>query len=506
LFGSRQKSRDKIQRLQKQLENLERHHQRVVNEKRELENRLERQGRELQKSKREVATLSVAAVSLPPDSKLDRHRFGVRLIAMCCNLAKTVGFRAAESVLKIVRKWLGADFIIPSWSSIRTWLCRSGVAALLEAAVRHDDWILMIDHSVQLGDTNVLIILGIRQCDLPVGRALRHEDLKTLAVIPGTSRTKESVAAALEELAEQIGTPVCVIADGATELYEGVKALKNNGQSVLFLDDIKHKAANILKNTLGKQERFLEFQSHIGTTTARIQQTELVQFLPPKKRTKCRFMNLAPLLKWAQMVSHHLRTPSAPGNEGVAAERLKDKLGWLAECEDDLKSWQVCQSIVSATLVFTNEKGVYPGATDELRGHLAQLKLPYDELGNQVHDRLVEAYWRCEYRLINSPHASMRMPVSTEVLESTLGRFKQLQRQHNRGSFTSLLAAFPALLNSSTPETIARHLKAVNNDDVKKWLQKADLNNSTQAKKNKAYRAAKKRNLDTKTLSLNHKT
>ena len=84
---------------------------------------------------------------------------------MCCNLAKTVGFRSTETVLSIVREWLEVEFKIPSWSSIRTWLCRSGVAALLEAAVPQDDWILMVDHSVQLGDTNVLVVLGIRQCE-----------------------------------------------------------------------------------------------------------------------------------------------------------------------------------------------------------------------------------------------------------------------------------------------------------------------------------------------------
>jgi hypothetical protein len=54
--------------------------------------------------------------------------------------------------------------------------------------------------------------------------------------------------------------------------------------------------------------------------------------------------------------------------------------------------------------------------------------------------------------------------------------------------------------------SIARHLKAVNNDDMKKWADKASLNNSTLAKMNKAYRAAKKCNLDTKPLKLNHKT
>lgn len=494
LFRSRERTRDKIQRLQKRLEVLERHQQRVVNENRALSHRLDQQRRELQESQQVVARLSATSVCLPSDPNLYRHRYGARLISMCCNLAKTVGFRAAESVLKIVRVWLGADFTIPSWTSIRTWLCRSGVAAMTEACSRHDDWILKIDHSVQLGQTNVLIVMGVRQSELPDGRAFRLEDLKTLAVVPGTSRNKESVTAALKELTDQIGTPICVIADGASELYEGVKGLENNGQSgqsVLFLDDIKHKAANILKKTLGKQERFLKFQTHLGATTARIQQTELVHFLPPKKRAKCRFMNLVPLLNWGQMVLYHLQNPSASQNADVAQERMQNKLGWLLEHENDLKSWQVCQSIVSATLEFTNKNGVYRGATDDLRQHLAKLKLPLDELSSQVRDQLAQAYWQCEYRLLESPHASKTMPVSTEALESTLGRFKQLQRQHNRGSFTSLLAALPTLLSPSRPETIARHLKATNNQKLKEWLTNAGLNNSTQAKKNRAYREAK---------------
>ena len=95
--------------------------------------------------------------------------------------------------------------------------------------------------------------------------------------------------------------------------------------------------------------------------------------------------------------------------------------------------------------MFTNVRGVYAGTTDELRQHLAKLVLSsgeLDELTRQVYDQLPEAYWQCEHRLVESPHASTTMLVSTGVLESALERFKQLQRQYNRGSFTSLLAAF----------------------------------------------------------------
>jgi hypothetical protein len=36
--------------------------------------------------------------------------------------------------------------------------------------------------------------------------------------------------------------------------------------------------------------------------------------------------------------------------------------------------------------------------------------------------------------------------MSTEILESTFALYKQLERQHSKGGFTSLLAGFGALL------------------------------------------------------------
>lgn len=496
---SREGLREKHQRLQEQLEQSEAHRQRLVNEKRELEQRLEQQRRE---SQQKIAELSSSQVRMLPDPILYRHRYGARMISVCCNLARAVGFRSAEAVLKIVRTWLGSDFEIPSWTTIRSWLCRSGVATLTEACTREDDWILFIDHSVQLGETNVLVVLGIRESQMPQGRALVHEDLKTLAVVPGVSKSKEAVAAALKELTDVIGIPICVVADGAKELLDGAKTLKNNGQSIIVQDDMKHKAANILKKTLGKQPRFLEFQALTGTTTPRIQQTELVHFLAPKKKIKSRFMNLAPQLRWGQMILYHLKTPTAAGNLGISMERLQEKLGWVLEYEDDLKSWQLCQRIVSETLAFTNQRGVYRGATDELIKHLCELGLSLDSLSQQVRDELVGTYRKCEDRLIQSPHADKTLPVSTEVLESMFGRYKQLQRQHNRGSFTSLLAAFAALMKPSTPEDITRQFKSISNQDLKNWVKQARLSNSTQAKKNAAYKEAKRHLIDTKTLLL----
>ena len=44
--------------------------------------------------------------------------------------------------------------------------------------------------------------------------------------------------------------------------------------------------------------------------------------------------------------------------------------------------------------------------------------------------------------------------MSTEILESTFALYKQLERQHSKGGFTSLLAGFAALLKPATDASI----------------------------------------------------
>ena len=47
-----------------------------------------------------------------------------------------------------------------------------------------------------------------------------------------------------------------------------------------------------------------------------------------------------------------------------------------------------------------------------------------------------------------------RLPLSTEVLESSFGLYKQLECQQSKGGFTSLLASFGSLLRPTTPQSI----------------------------------------------------
>ena len=154
-------------------------------------------------------------IKLPSDLPLPHHSYGSKMISLCLNLCQRIGFRPAESSLKIVFDWLGIDAKIPSFDVMRVWACRAGVAQL-QLPTEGDDWIWMADHSNQIGQEKVLQIIGIRVRDLPpLGETLPLQKMQVLATVPGTSWTRDDVRREYEKLANRIGPPKYLLTDGA---------------------------------------------------------------------------------------------------------------------------------------------------------------------------------------------------------------------------------------------------------------------------------------------------
>ena len=168
------------------------------------------------------------------------------MIALCVNLARRIGLRAAADALKMFLDWLGISAKLPTWTTIRTWLLRTGVAEIGRPIEPADDWIWMADHSNQIGQEKALSIIGLRASQLPPpGEPLKHEHVRVLELAPGTSWKREDVAEVYDQLAQQCGAPLAVLVDGAVELREGAEVLEKHGKNTLVLDDFKHYAANV---------------------------------------------------------------------------------------------------------------------------------------------------------------------------------------------------------------------------------------------------------------------
>lgn len=436
---------------------------------------------EIERLQAENKRLRQQPLRLPHDPPLPHHGFGERMICLSINLARTVGLRPTVACLKIFFEWLGVSDRIPEWTTVRTWLMRAGVAAIEEPVEAADDWVWLADHSNQIGPEKTLVVLGLRASQMPPpGVAIRHQDVRVLAVEPGVSWKREDVARAYEKLAARIGAPLAHLADGAVELRDGAEILKKYRKDGIVLGDFKHYAATVLKKIVGDSAPFANFTSQVGRTRSVVQQTELSHFTPPTPKPKARFMNLAATLRWGEMVLWQLDHPQSAARRGIATARMTEKLGWLRGFRADVERWSACQEVVSASITFINEQGLSLGAADRLAEKLKSLPACNDS--REVARRLVDYVRQCEGKLAEG----QRLPLSTEILESSFGLFKQLERQHSKGGFTSLLAAFAALLKPATPKSVRRDFARVSVKQMRSWVSE-NLKTTLASKRKTAY-------------------
>ncbi len=107
-----------------------------------------------------------------------RHCFSVGVIALFLQMVigAATSMRSASAVLKLVGSYLPYVERTPCANSGRLWLLRVGLLELSCEKEKADDWVWMMDHTIQLGPWKCLIVIGIRlSCWLSNRRPLSHD-------------------------------------------------------------------------------------------------------------------------------------------------------------------------------------------------------------------------------------------------------------------------------------------------------------------------------------------
>jgi hypothetical protein len=100
-------------------------------------------------------------------------------------LKACASLRGAERTLSLMSTFFNTEHATPSWYSGRFWLLKLGYYKLTRQKEKADDWIWIVDHTVQWGKEKCLLILGIRQSKLPKSETnLFHEDVEPPALFP----------------------------------------------------------------------------------------------------------------------------------------------------------------------------------------------------------------------------------------------------------------------------------------------------------------------------------
>jgi hypothetical protein len=396
-----------------------------------------------------------------------RHRYRLGLIIRFLELVllAATSLRAAAAILKLFAADLELeDEPTPCANAGRLWILRFGLFALRRSLPVANDWVWMIDHTIQLGPYKCLLIIGIRlSAWLSDRRPLQHEDMTLLNLTPMEHATGEAVHKALQATVERTGAPRAVVSDGGTDLKRGMELFREDHSTTLHRLDLKHKNALLLKKRMQQDKRWQKFVSAANRTKLVTTQTSLAFLNPPSLKTKARYMNLDKLVEWGQRVLAYLDHPRPVEGFPVDQHEVRKKLGWLRAYRTSLQTWSDWLTIVRTAEDHVNTSGYHRRLRSELRQKLRSLaKTPSSrKLLNEMLEFIRQQVTRLrkDERLIGS----------TEVLESIIGKYKRLQSSHSQGGMTALLLSIGAIVGDHSASLIQQALETISTADVTEW-------------------------------------
>ena len=410
------------------------------------------------------------------------------IIEVCQRLVVQAGvaMRAVPRVFMILYHKLDATTVIPAASSVRWWLQRLGLYALREPLPRAGDWVLLIDHSVQIGTVKVCVILGVRLCDMPYpGRALRYEDMHVIAVIPVEQSTGEIVDAQLEQATLRIGIPRQIVSDGGSDVKKGAALFAGRHPETAVTYDAAHHGAIVLKRRFEDDPPWSEYIGRLSQVKSSIRQTTDAFLASPGLRPKARYMNLESLLKWSRRILDLLdRDASGNRTSSRGSQRADLRYGWLRDYRTSIEKWSRWEATVRASVSYVRTRGLSADSESGLHAHLSELPPElYDEalateLATFVRDSSMAA----------GPGECL--VGSTEVLESLFGKWKTLERQESQSGITGLILSLGALLGAWPSSRIQAALEATPVKHVVRWCQQ-NLPSSVQSQRRIAFSGQK---------------
>lgn len=401
-------------------------------------------------------TLASADVALP------RLWYTLWVVFTCLRMVLE-GAIAMRASARLSALMLGSA---PAHTTVRWWLLRLGYYKLMRPKPK-GTWIWLVDHSIQMGTTKVLVIAGVLQEKLPpIGQALTLRDLEPLAVLPVTTSNGPVVDQQLQDVVRLTGVPRAILADQGSDLKAGIRTFCKRHRKTTQIVDIKHKVASLLKKHLNETNAWAHFCTQAAACKRELQQSELALLAPPNQRSKSRYMNADILTKWAMRKLRLLRKRKSTLKKiGVVRDDVKRELGWLEIYRPLIKDWAAAVQIGEKATAMIRTTGYYRGATKKVKRDLRGLST--GPISRTMRRDVLAFIGDQETQAKLQP--SERLPGSTEAIESLFGKYKHIEGDHASQGFTALVLAIAAVLGETTIDVVHSAMTTVKTVDVINW-------------------------------------
>jgi hypothetical protein len=363
---------------------------------------------------------------------------------------------AAAAMAVFVRQGL-ASFRVPSGSAIRSWLLRVGYYALTRPLDRRTPWLWLVDHTIQIGTQKLLVILGCPMAQVPFGqRALQLSDLQLVAMVPMEKSNAAAVETELEKATQRSGAPRLIVSDQGPDIRKGIADFQSWYPRTAFVPDVAHYGATLLEHAWDDQPNWQQFVKDLQNASSKLRQTKSAYLLAPRMRPKARFMNVGVQLRFARRVLKLLE-------RAVPHAKAVEYYGWLQNCKEDLAVWEREHGLVQTTIELVRVQGLHAGT-------LPLLEKAWGAIGSRdstvrIAERLRE--YVTQHRPVNEAE---RFVASTEILESSFGKLKRLERDQSQSGLTGLVLALGVIVGTCSDSDLKQALEATPQKKVDNWV------------------------------------
>jgi hypothetical protein len=404
------------------------------------------------------------------------HSLGLVQLFLRLVLGANTGFRGAAGALDIVSPLFPTDELAPSPNGGQMWLLRLGLHELSRPKEQADDWVWIIDHTIQIGRVKCFLVVGVRlsaweakRADRERSAALEHQDLSVWMIDPVEKSDGPTVERQLLELSQQTGiVPRELLSDGGADVQNGIKRFCVSHSQTMGRKDMAHAAANFVKHELDDDPIWAKFLQDASHAKAKMRQTPLAFLLPPELKAKARWMNLDSLLTWSRKVMGFIDSPHPVPGVSLQADELEKQMGWIRGYQEPLAAWSKMLEVTATSLKYIREHGYHMDAKQELEIELA----PFTDCAETPASRVARNLLAFVSEQSSGIAAGQRLVGSSEVLESLIGKAKQLEGQQSRSGFTKMILGAAACVSKNTRQAVQTALEAVKVRDVSDWIKK----------------------------------
>jgi len=380
--------------------------------------------------------------------------------------------RAASRISGLICEFIGGHrFDGLSHTTVQNYLLRVGLDQIENAITTCTDCVWIVDHMIAAGSLKCFVVLGI-SADVfaKLDRPLEHRDVDVLTLIPTEVSNGAVVNDQLNTLAQRRGVPVAILNDCGSDLKKGVELFQQDHPETISLYDVVHLASRLIWKRLGKEDRFSHYRQASCQCANKLRQHSLAHLKPPRPKTKARYMNLDPEIRWgrrALWLLDRVRSGDLTDRQKqrLPQEEVETQLGWLDGYREELGVWTELCEIGRATCAVVRRGGYSSETVAQLRATLGSGTTPAaEELIAEMTSVIEQQCDRCR------DHPG-RLPGSSEVIESLIGKGKRLLgTSQNNNSLTRQILSIAASTITLNTQKLSESLRRCRISDIHNWF------------------------------------